>query len=1708
LTSEHVRLLDLLGSEQTLRGTDDVLAMTLPLLEQVVEVHERGGVAPLEGIDDLRVTEGRLWFELSKARAARFAPDQLERLQRPQARAFDIASNTKRVDDDGEHTVTDLGIVEPGEKLERPSFMTRYVSWEHEVGHHDPLTDIYVLGLVLASVALDQNLGEVSALANFSKQRANLLAANRRLHPVLVRAIVRMTELERHRRAQDLRALLLTLRNYREQTVTLDEPAPGAGTGSDRARRHVYGRLRDRLFDFSRRNRLLYFSPSGQTVNLTVGSVPLVLDVKNVAPDALLTWKGRAAEDITSLKAVPLGRYLRFEDYPFLSSSLDQLRLDANRSKNELGFSPLRLAVCFLHWHNLKEDKDVRITSPLLLLPVTLEKKKGVRDSVFLTADSDDAQVNPVLRQFLQQLYGVRLPETVDLADPAALDAMLTDLARQVQASEPGVTVTRVDKPRIDLVLAQAKRRLEAFRKRVALSGRTARSHGGFDYSYARARLHPLGVQLFTHLVYPSAAPNREMHDDPRPRIFQHSPEVVEKSLYSLKEGGTGGGPYEWALDFCNVTLANFNSRKMSLVRDYASLIDADGSHPSFDALFSQDARPVLDPPTPLPVEERFDVMPADPTQASAVARARRGESFIIQGPPGTGKSQTITNLLADAAARGKRVLFVCEKRAAIDVVFHRLRMQGLAPLTCLIHDSQADKKTFIKDLKETYEGWLGRGPSRELDDARRAAAAGFGTLLGRASRFRSAMQAVPPEADQSIVALIGRALELQDVTASKVAPERLPGQRAFAAAAPVARSLEQALRAVGRDAAFAKHPLRVLGDEVLFSADPEAAVRNETNHALSTLERLANSQLSRAAGVPRVGQLLARMRLIETLKPLILEKALRLLDPAGSARAAFNTLMAELEALRAAAKQAAAAAAGWRTPLAADEVTTALARARRFEGSWFPRLFGWLSPSWWQLRRVLNTSFDFASRAVRPAWTEVLERLASRYGAEGAALAAREQGQKALGVQDLDGVGSALASPPPAAGDLASFRGWLTSPGAADDAASMLRTVEESAGFDARLARLLRGVQNCAPQDLRATLTGLAAGLGDLPALLEPLRRLAAAEHRVVAELVREFPVSVDQLERDVCRASADRGLREHALDVLAGGDWDALRDETLRAGETLRHANADAIVERVRNTFLEHVARSVAPAETLAAPQKKLKREYASGRKELEHEFGKTTRYRSIRDLATGAPGVVVRDLKPIWLMSPLSVADTLPLEPTFDVVIFDEASQIPLEDAVPAAHRAAQTIVVGDEMQLPPTDFFGSGRGDSEDGERAEEAGYELDAQSLLTHATRALPSTMLGWHYRSRDEALIAFSNRVFYEGKLLTVPSVTSATERAPIVARAAQDGVAGAAAVLERSVSFHRLEDSPYEQRRNPGEARYIAELLRELLSKNDGKTVGVVAFSEAQQAEIESAIATLGEDDGAFAARYEAELGREEDGQHVGLFVKNLENVQGDERDIIIISVCYAPDARGKMLMNFGPINKTGGEKRLNVIFSRAKHHLAVVSSIRWPAITNDYNDGANCLRNYLRYAEAMSVGAVGEANLALQAYGVRAQASGFRGANSLDSRLAQALRARGYEVDVGVGTSRFRCNLGVRRRGEHRYRLGVLIDDAEQQARPVEEVLHTQASVLRGFGWKTVTVLHRDWYGGPALVVQRIEAALAEADSAEQSATCAARAGPARLR
>jgi hypothetical protein len=1684
---EPDRFLDVVAKTDDLPATDDVLARVLPLFEQTLAVHEAGRVAPLEGVEAVRAVAGRLFFASDAAKDLRRAEAAIARFRTDDRGALRVVGRYRRDDRDGELRERDLSIGDLEAAIDRPVFLPRFVAWEHVLGHHDPLTDVFSLGMIAAAVALEANLGDPEELARFVAHRRTLTALNPRLHPVVARAITGMTELDRHERSQDLASIVATLRTYREQKIDLDLGPPDPGLTRRVA---IFRRLRDRLFDFSRRNRLLHFRPTAATVDLTASSVPLVVDVRNVDAGSLFTFRGRPASDLLSQKAIPLSRYLRFEDYPFVGPALDALRLEAKRSRAELGFSQLRLVVCFLHWHDLKEAPHERITSPLLLLPVEIDKKRGVRDAFTLAATDEWAEVNPVLRQYLRQRYAIELPEHVDLSEEGALDALHAQLEQRIQATEPGVELEKIDKPRIDLVMAVARKKLDAYRRKVSLSGRHARSRLGLDYAYLGAHVRPLGVQLFHAFVAPRAAPDSVMHDPPRPVIWRARPDAsadtITKELYSLKNAAHDGGPYRWAFDLTTVTLAHFNYRNVSLVRDYATLIEDERAapNPAFDAIFREDARPIDDDTKALPLAERHEVVLADPTQSTAVARARSGATYVIQGPPGTGKSQTITNLIADHVARGKRVLFVCEKRAALDVVHHRLVQVGIGPLACLIHDAQDDKKAFIEDLRSTYEGWLAAGATTSARAERKAALERASALLERGRRLHAALEAAPDGSDASLLALARRGVELRRVDARVPEALVLPAHRAVAAAGAAIERVESSLRALDVPGPLGTHPSRLLGAAILEKARTPDELRAQLSALARDLAAIEPCEaISRdGTGALALREVALRHRFARRVGLLVRGGLGALLDASSDLSRRFRGAILAISQKEREAAAAAKAAAGWRDPLAPEDAGRALALARRFEAGFFARLFRWLSPAWWQLRALLLARFDVASRAVLGDWSDILDALVARHRADAALEGSRAALDAELGGADAAEVRAIVDEVHREGGVAAPVRS-LRDALASGSARAAIDVASDTAELEARLS-LLRGWQHLDAATLRRELAALDRDALAITPLRGPLAELDRASAEV-SEVLRSHALDGRQLEALVVRRAIAVATRERAPELaLPEGSADALGEAMESAASELRAANARALVEVVRERFALRAQLATAPAAGLSAADKETKRSYAAGRRELEHELGKVMRHKTIREIVSGPAGAVVRDLKPIWLMSPLSVADVLPLAPFFDLVVFDEASQIPLEDSVPALHRATQCIVVGDRQQLPPTNFFAASLEAEEDEpeEPIEGLDRELDADSLLTHADRTLPSTLLGWHYRSRHESLIDFSNAAFYGGRLLTVPPVAEPRKREPIVARAPEDGAAGCERMLERAISFHRVPDAVYESRRNPGEARYIAHLVRELLARKTGHTIGIVAFSEAQQGEIERALNELCEADAGLRTRLEEEMSREEDGQHVGLFVKNLENVQGDERDVIVVSVCYGPDPRGRMLMNFGPINRRGGERRLNVIFSRAKHHVALVSTIGWERITNDFNDGAACLKAYLRYAERASLGDVAGARASrLGAPGSRAAAEPERDVVVAD--VAEELRARGWEVAEGLGASRLRCDLALRRAGDDRHRLGVLVDRPDHWALGPDEALRLKPGVLRAFGWKLTTLLTKDWLADPEGCARALE-------------------------
>ena len=1681
---------------------NDLVHMFVPLMREVAALHEAGRVAWIKPETIIEKPDGTLALSEPEGFPIKVDTKALREVEPSAMSSLTIVGDIEVTKDNTKGTsVRDLAVASSDDEITRPLYVTGYRAWEALIGHHDERTDVFCMGQLLAALACDLDFESESDLGNFAACRTNLFRLNPGLHPVVAALIENMTPLVRKDRLGDLWAIATRLENYREDSATFDPERVLDGVSSIPDRRTaVLAHLRDRLFDLSRRNKLIHFRPTQASVNMTVASVPMVMRLELIRRGQLCTWSDRFAKDVLSTKPQPLGRWLRFEDQTYLPSSLDRIMQQARRDRAEYGFSNLRLVVAFLNWTNLKDAPNEKINSPLLWLPVDVTKKKGVRDRYTLRANDNVAEFNPALRHYLKQLYDIKLPATADLTE-TSIEAIHAQIKQQIHASEPGVTLDLVTAPSIRLIHEKAVQRLRQYEKRRGKGQK--RSIGRPDFSYDRNDYKPLGWTLFEKHVVPKPLPQREAlglpMPAPRPDYVAGGP-VKETEKYSLEKEDKG--KFAWDFDCAQVTLAHFNYRKMSLVRDYSALIDGKFEPQSFDRLFSIAPRDLdTKAPEPLPSEEQWNVVASDSTQDAAVGMARDGDSFIIQGPPGTGKSQTITNLIADFAARGKRVLFVCEKRAALDVVFNRLKQAGLEQLATLIHDSQEDKKPFIHDLKECYDGWVKTESGLEqITSTRARTVKALKHNFGKIEEFEEALSQVSEDKAPSIRALIRRQMELPVIEGeySHKVRERLPSPAEWGRNANLAVQIEHSMRQSFGVNSLSQSPFALLSNGVASDKRAFAHVSEFIDAAEPIADRLTDAldhlpDFLRGDDVS-LSDLIDTAELADRAKVSGLSANLGLLDTASADSAKFAQFQTTYQTLERKRSEAAEAAGNWREPFDPEDAAAGLELARAKE----PSFFKFLSSAWRGLKSSVQTRYDFAAHAVKPTVTTALEKLVALHDAETELRGAAAEMGAAFGTDEpvlLIETRDVIAAKSHENTKLAKlFSGDASAQQAIDAVAAMLPGLR---ALQDKITETLDQSELLPLSELAEKIRDMREALEDLPDILPLLTSTHGADagSGFVLRNIAETAQGMEALVLDEALRAVFRTRPE--LQRFDAGQLGQLARRSAKARTILGENNVSAILARAHNDFLTNVRHSTLSTSQLDAEGKAFKKAYANGRREAEHEFGKTMRYRSIRDMASGDTGLVVGDLKPIWLMSPLSVSDTLPLAPDlFDVVIFDEASQIPVEDGIPALCRAPQLIVVGDEMQLPPTSFFASSL-DADDMEievehEGQAVNIMLDADSLLTQSARHLPATLLAWHYRSRSEALISFSNAAFYDGQLVTIPDQAfpvPGEEPSPL--HSEEDSAAATAVerMLERPISMHKLADGVYAERANQPEAQLIASMVREMLARGEGKSIGIVAFSEAQQSCVENALEEIAKSDKEFAARLEDEYNREDDGDFNGLFVKNLENVQGDERDIIILSICYAPNAKGKMAMNFGPINQRGGEKRLNVIFSRARHHMAVVITIDPEAITNTHNDGAMALRTFLAFARARAQGDVQLGRSALASINPNARTifAAEPPSDPLRAAIAEELALRGHDVEQYVGSASFRCDLAIKAEDGTAYALAILIDGGTSgDARRVYERYVFKPAILRAFGWRVVDIPSHSWRQDKDSVIAMIESEL----------------------
>ena len=1100
--------------------------------------------------------------------------------------------------------------------------------------------------------------------------------------------------------------------------------------------------------------------------------------------------------------------------------------------------------------------------------------------------------------------------------------------------------------------------------------------------------------------------------------------------------------------------------------------------HPREPIGSSEDISPRDDLDDRHPPGSLLTPMLADSSQLNAVSRANDGHDFALEGPPGTGKSQTITNLIAHFLGHGKTVLFVSEKMAALDVVQRRLNAIGLAPFCLELHSAKARKTEVLDRLRAaidvsqrfTEDGWKREAERlaalrRDLNDFVRA--------LHR--RHRNGL---------TVRRAIDTAIRYRQWTAAPMVWTD-PDVHDEAALDGI-RELMRATQAVtGELGALASHPLSRVHHSEWTNAWEERLIREAAALGAAAVRmQEAGAAVAPALGVKLDAPSAALLEAVDGLIDVLLQSPQ---VPAGfAALGADPKTHARMQILRGHGERRQAC---WREKLSGDfKPDIAGLDGERLDQDWSLAAAAWWPKRWFAQRAVtariaLYTldqkrpspekmpevlsalrALNVEDRALKASELHAVELLGAEYkGADTdwSAVERYEQWGKCL----EEAIARVVAGGDPSAlnsliertcGLAGAQRSLLIPNGALStrlvafrDAWSAFRSLLQSVAGLAGSGQAFIGDAHTAglPSRVRSIVAGWAASRRRLQVWCRwrELRGRALAEglQSIIGKL-ESGEVPVNELE-PFTEYSYQTWWMKGVIDC----------EPVLRNFASADHERKIREFRQTDERFQKLTEQYVTAVLASKVPRPKAGQKPDPELALVLRELAKQRAHLPVRRLVQGIPTLLPK-LKPCLLMSPLSVAQYLDAShSSFDVVIFDEASQIPVWDAVGAIARGRQLVVVGDPKQLPPTNFFNRADDDDEIGPETAEDMPVQDLESILDECLGVgLPTLRLEWHYRSRHESLITFSNHRYYDSRLITFPSPMTRDVAVKL------NVVPG---VYDRGAT-----------RTNRAEADAIVkEIVAHYLDESRRKlTMGVVTFNHTQQRLIETLL------DEELRKLPELEPRIAEHGPE-RLFIKNLENVQGDERDFILFSITYGKDAAGRMAMNFGPLNQEGGQRRLNVAITRARHGVTIFSSIRPEEIdlTRTRSAGVADLKNYLEFA------AKGPRAIVEQALPTDREPE-----SPLEMEIMRALRDKGWNVHPQVGCSGYRIDLAVVHPAEPgRYLLGIECDGATYHSLPTaRDRDRLRQLVLEGLGWTLHRVWSTDWWTDPGREIQKLEAAI----------------------
>lgn len=1145
---------------------------------------------------------------------------------------------------------------------------------------------------------------------------------------------------------------------------------------------------------------------------------------------------------------------------------------------------------------------------------------------------------------------------------------------------------------------------------------------------------------------------------------------------------------------------------------------------------------------------ERYLTAECDPSQDDALLRSRSFPGLLVEGPPGTGKSQTIVNIVGEAIGRSESVLVICQKQAALQVVQKRLDAEGLGDRLFLVNDINRDRDAIVRALRDQLPKARTRDPGTlvSLRRTRDALASRIEALEGEVDRRHAALHVPENLTGLSYRALLGQLIgvEAEGLT---ISVPRLRGTLGMMAVSEVAE-LEEAcgpLASTWLRSAFEGSPLATFQSFSVDEGIEHAIAEDFAALAAADANRVASFEPADTLKTDDPGPLLAWVAsAIPVLGALNqaerdhLAEWLDLFRFSPGQESAASKLLASLARIRMDADLPAAATAD--VPLARkiaamDESDLKSAKADLTAFRNRPGFFGRLLPSWRSLvERVNKFAQACGGTSEEPFVTSLLPQvdLELSIRPHRQALAGT---RSALHLQDTD-VPTDVLTVSASAGTIGEMLEAMRDvarvvlacplPGEAERA---VRRRSDEAWTNLYQQIYRASARHELRQASRAALTTISAWLSE-PAVTELERRIRTGEalasfteplsSRLPSlSVYQRFRARVPGLPAKAMETFGILRQLEASLKLVPDAQLDGVVRRTIRREALL---GVKGRLETAHPELLlghDELVDKITSLAALDVKMRDLNRELLGqgidtnllGSKVVWDDMTRLAgpRKRRLRELMDTGPDIGLVHLRPVWLMNPDVASRVLPLRPgLFDLVIFDEASQMPVEHAVPTLYRAKRAVVSGDEKQMPPSSFFSGSAVEDEDAEDMDEADDAVtdtertaqedawnrreikDCPDLLQLARNALSSTTLQIHYRSNYRELIGFSNAAYYGGDL-SVP------------ARQPEEEVRRA-----KPIEVVRV-DGVYSAQTNHAEAQRVVEILAETWSRppEERPTVGVVTFNRKQADLIETLLEERAISDAVFDGSLRSERERTRGGEDVGFFVKNVENVQGDERDVIVFSTTFGRDARGTFRRNFGVLGQSGGERRLNVAVTRARDKIVLVTSIPvadvsdWLGSTRSASKPRDYLQAYLDYAARVDGGQFSQVRAISARLVGKAAAQSTRQRKEMDgfvSSVAGFIASVGYTpVPADDSGDAFGLDFAIVDGASSLFGIGIECDSPQHQLLARARAREIWRPRVLG---RSIPVVHRvssyDWYHRPQHERDRLRIAVEAAVGTREAA------------